>query len=54
MASLKANTLLSIDSLTAEQQVLGLASLESCVESNFTLPDPPPFVEAAKNVTMGK
>ncbi|EFX85624.1 hypothetical protein DAPPUDRAFT_237667 [Daphnia pulex] len=51
MASLKANTLLSIDSLTAEQHVLGLASLESCVESNFTLPDPPPFVAAA-NATV--
>lgn len=41
-------------SLTAEQKILASVSLKSCIESNFTLPPPPDFVLATRNMTKGK
>ena len=52
VAVLKTQTI-EISSLTAEQKKSAFASLESCVDSNFTPPDPPPFGSAEKNITMG-
>ena len=56
VAVLKTQTI-ETSSLTAEQKNSASASLEFCVENNFTHPDPPPFASAEKNIdgfTMGK
>ena len=53
VAVLKTQTI-EISTLTPEQKKLASATLEFCIESNYTLPDHPPFVAAAKNITMGK
>ncbi|KAI9561157.1 hypothetical protein GHT06_012113 [Daphnia sinensis] len=38
-------------SLTAEQKTLASGKLKSCIESNYTLPTPPDFMLASRNMT---
>ncbi|XP_057373076.1 uncharacterized protein LOC130693876 isoform X2 [Daphnia carinata] len=38
-------------SLTPEQKILASGNLKSCIESNYTLPPPPDFMLASRNMT---
>ncbi|XP_032799584.2 uncharacterized protein LOC116936529 isoform X2 [Daphnia magna] len=38
-------------SLTTEQKILASGNLKSCIESNYTLPTPPDFMLASRNMT---
>lgn len=40
-------------SLTTEQKILASQNLKSCIESNYTLPTPPDFMLASRNMTKG-